>query len=91
MSHRGKTSIHDHIKSNAQQSKTSIDSTSRDISSYMVTENTPEDILVCAADLITAYKIINHHHSYNSLDCITKLNSLELIYDSKVAAKQSTA
>lgn len=90
VSHSGKTTIQDHIKSNGHKSKISIASTSRDISSYMVRENTPEDALVCAAELTTAYKVINHHQSFNSLDCNTKLNAT-LYPDSKIAAKQSTA
>jgi len=40
----------------------------------MVKENTPKDILVCAAELTTAYKVVNHHQSFNSLDCNAKLN-----------------
>lgn len=45
-----------------------IASSSRDISTFMIKENTPEDILVCAAELKTAYKVVNHHQSFNSLD-----------------------
>ncbi|KAF0685300.1 protein FAM200B-like, partial [Aphis craccivora] len=90
VSHSGKTSIHDHNKSNTHKSNISIASSSQDISTFMVKENTPEDILVCAAELTTAYKVVNHHQSFNSLDCNTKLNS-KLYPDSKIAAKQSTA
>ena len=61
MSHSGKTSIHDHNKSNTHKSNTSIASSSQDISTVMVKENTPEVILVCAAELTTAYKVVNHH------------------------------
>lgn len=90
VSHSGKTSIHEHIKSNSHTSKLSAASSSRDISSFMVKENTQEDILVCAAELTTAYKVVNHHQSFNSLDCNTKLNAT-LYPDSKIASKQSTA
>lgn len=76
VTHSGKSSINDHIKSNIHKSKQSVASTSRNISSFMVKENTPEEILVCAAELTTAYKVINHHQSFNSLDCITKLNAV---------------
>jgi len=90
VSHSGKAAITDHIKSKNHQAKKSIASTSQDISSFMVKQNTPEDVLVCAAELTTVYKIINHHQSFNSLDCGTKLNGI-LYPDSKIALKQSTA
>jgi thioredoxin-related protein len=61
VSHSGKTSIHDHNNSNTHKSNTSIASYSRDTSTFIVKENTPEDILVCAAELTTAYKVVNHH------------------------------
>jgi len=39
----------------------------------MVKENIPEYILLCAAELSTAYKVFNHHQSFSLLDG-TKIN-----------------
>lgn len=57
-----------HNKSNTHKSNTSIASTSRDISTLMVKENTPEYILVCATELRRAYNVVNHHQSFYLLD-----------------------
>ncbi|CAG4958334.1 unnamed protein product [Parnassius apollo] len=47
-------------------------------------------MLICAAELTTAYKVVKHHQSFSSLDCTTKLNAV-MYPDSSIAAKQSTA
>ena len=44
---------------NTHKSKTSIASISRDISAFMIKENTPEDILIYATELTAAYKVVN--------------------------------
>lgn len=90
VSHGGKSSIKDHVQTNNHKSRLSVASTSKDISSFMVKQDSKEDILICAAELTTAYKIVNHHQSFSSLDCTTKLNSI-MYPDSTIAAKQSTA
>ncbi|KAH9632985.1 hypothetical protein HF086_000345 [Spodoptera exigua] len=56
----------------------------------MTKEDTQEDLLISAAELTTAYKVVKHHQSFSSLDCIVKLNAT-MYPDSKIAAKQSTA
>ncbi|CAG5005597.1 unnamed protein product [Parnassius apollo] len=90
VSHGGKSSVKDHIQSKNHKTKLSVASTSRDISTFMITQCTAEDMLICAAELTTAYKVVKHHQSFSSLDCTTKLNAV-MYPDSSIAAKQSTA
>lgn len=40
----------------------------------MIKEDTQEKLLIAAAVLTTAYKIVKHHKSFSSLDSIVKLN-----------------
>lgn len=88
--HGGKSSIKDHIQTNNHKSRLTVASTSKDISTFMVKQSTPEDTLIRAAELTTAYRVVMHHQSFNSLDCTTKLNAV-MYPDSNKAAKQSTA
>lgn len=41
----------------------------------MAKRNIPEDILACAAGLTTAYKVVNHHQSFNTFECNITFNS----------------
>ncbi|KAK5648366.1 hypothetical protein RI129_003258 [Pyrocoelia pectoralis] len=90
VSHGGKSSIKDHIQSRNHKSRLSVASTSKDILSFMVKQNSMEDTLISAAELTTAYKVVKHHQSFSSLDCTTKLNAV-MYPDSNIALKQSTA
>lgn len=90
ISHGGRSDIIHHNSSNGHKSKMTASTTSMPISSFMIKPDTPEDELVCAAELTTAFKVVNHHQSFSSLDCTTKLSAL-MYPDSKIAAKQSTA
>ncbi|XP_039950958.1 uncharacterized protein LOC120768361 [Bactrocera tryoni] len=86
----GKSSIQDHEKSAKHLSKITIDSCSKDISSFMVKKNTQLEHLIKVAEITSSYRIVNHHQSFSSLDCTTKLGAV-LYPDSKIAAKQSNA
>lgn len=55
---------------------------------FFVKPNTAKRQLISAAELTNAFKIINHHQSFSSIDCTTKLNAL-MYPDSEIAAKQS--
>jgi len=55
----------------------------------MIKQDTQEDLLITATELTTAYKVVKHHQSFSSIDCIVKLNAT-LYPDSKITAKQST-
>lgn len=63
VSHGGKSSVKDHIQSKNHKSRLSVASTSKNISSFMIKQNSTEDTLICAAELTTAYKVVKHHHS----------------------------
>lgn len=90
LGHGGKSAVKDHIRTGAHATKLTVASTSKGISTFMIKQDTPEDILIRSAELTTAYRVVKHHESFNSLDCTTKLNSV--IYpDSNIASKQSTA
>ncbi|XP_044765413.1 zinc finger MYM-type protein 1-like [Coccinella septempunctata] len=41
----------------------SVASTSKDISFFMIKQNSTEDNLICAADLTPAHKVVKHHQS----------------------------
>lgn len=56
----------------------------------MIKQDTQEELLITAAELTTAYKVVKHHQSFSSLDCIVKLNAM-MYSDSKIGAKQTTA
>lgn len=86
----GKASIQDHIKSAKHSSKLSIASQSKEICSFMIKKNTKLERLIHVAELTSAFRIINHHQSFNCMDCSTKLDSL-LYPDSEIASKQSNA
>ncbi|XP_044757446.1 uncharacterized protein LOC123315687 [Coccinella septempunctata] len=90
VSHGGKSSVKDHIQSKNHNSRLSVASTSKDILSFMIKQNSTEDTLICAAELTTAYKVVKHHQSFSSIDCSTKLNAI-MYPDSSIAVKQSTA
>jgi exosortase/archaeosortase len=47
-------------------------------------------LLITAAELITAYKVVKHHESFSSLDFIVKLNAT-MYLDYKIAPKPPTA
>lgn len=51
----------------------SIYNTSLDISTFMIKQNTTEDILICAAELTTAYKVVKHHQSFSSFGLYDKI------------------
>lgn len=55
---------------------------------FMVDENGAEDISVCFAERTAAYKAVNRHRSFNSLDSNTELKS-KPYPDSKITAKQT--
>jgi len=56
----------------------------------MIKKDSEEEILVADAELTSAYKVVRHYQSFNSLDCTTKLNAL-VYANSKNATKQTTA
>ncbi|GLV33368.1 hypothetical protein CBL_20114 [Carabus blaptoides fortunei] len=76
INHGGISDIKQHIATNLHKSNIRTASTSTDISSFMIRKDTNEEILIAAAELTTAYKVVRHHKSFNSLDCTTKLNAL---------------
>ena len=90
VSHGGKADVKHHISTASNKKKLTIVSTSKSTSGFMIKEDTKEDLLISAAELTTAYKVVKHHQSFSSLDCIVKLNAT-MYPDSKIAAKQSTA
>lgn len=90
LGHGGKSAVKDHIRTGAHATKLTVASTSKGISTFMIKQDTPEDILKRSAELTTAYRVVKHHESFNSLDCTTKLNSV-MYPDSHIASKQSTA
>lgn len=90
ISHGGRSNIIDHIASAKHKSNLCEASTSKDISSFFVKQKTAQCHLISAAELTTAFKIINHPQSFSSVDCTTKLNAL-MYPDSEIAAKQSNA
>lgn len=90
INHGGKSDIQQHIATNLHKSNMRTASTSKDISNFMIQKDSKEEILIAAAELTMAYKVVRHHQSFNSLDCTTKLNAL-MYADSKVATKQTTA
>ena len=55
-----------------------------------LTKDTQEALLIAAAELTTAYKVVKHHQSFSLLDCIVKLKAI-MYPGSKIVAKQSTA
>ncbi|CAG5092355.1 Protein of unknown function [Cotesia congregata] len=93
VSHSGKSSIRDHVKTRRHQSFTVSEDNPKHVAI-----NTPkekflidnENDLISAAELTTAYKIVRHHQSFKSLDCNTKLSVL-MYPDSNIAARQSAA
>lgn len=90
ITHGGKADVRHHISTINHKKKFTVVSTASPISRFMIKEDTKEELLIAAAELTTAYKVIKHHQSFSSLDCIVKLNAT-MYPDSKIAAKQSTA
>ena len=90
VTHGGKADVRHHISTKNHTNRFAVASTSKPISTFMIKEDTQEELLVAAAELTTAYKVVKHHQSFSSLDCTVKLNAT-MYPDSKVAAKQSTA
>lgn len=90
VTHGGKADIKHHISTANHKKKFAVVSTSSPISKFMIKQDTQEALLITAAELTTAYKVVKHHQSFSSLDCIVKLNAM-MYSDSKIAAKQSTA
>lgn len=88
--HGGKSDIVDHIKCNKHKKNAQSVNISEKVTKFFVTSDTKEEKLVAAAELVIVYKVIFHHHSFNSLDCTTPLYS-KLFPDSKIACKMSTA
>lgn len=93
VSHAGKSSVRDHVKTRKHQScsllsdKKTIAEIKTVKDNYLINN---ENKLISAVELTTAYKIVRHHQSFKSLDCDTKLNIL-MYPDSNIAARQSTA
>jgi len=90
VTHGGKNDVKHHISTTNHKKKFTVVSTSSPISKFMIKQDTQEELLITAAELTTAYKVVKHHQSFSSLDCIVKLNAM-MYSDSKIAAKQSTA
>lgn len=90
VTHGGKADVKHHISTTNHKKKFAVVSTSSPISKFMIKQDTQEELLITAAELTTAYKVVKHHQSFSSLDCIVKLNAM-MYSDSKIAAKQSTA
>lgn len=90
ISHGGKADIKHHISTTNHKNRFTGATTSRSVADFMIKEDTQEELLIAAAELTTAYKVVKHHQSFNSLDCNVKLNAI-MYPDSKIAAKQSTA
>ncbi|KAF0703538.1 protein FAM200B-like [Aphis craccivora] len=90
VTHGGKADVKHHISTTNHKKKFTVVSTSSPISKFMIKQDTQEELLITAAELTTAYKVVKHHQSFSSLDCIVKLNAM-MYSDSKIAAKQSTA
>ena len=90
ITHGGKADVRHHISTTNHKQRFAVVSTSRPISGFMIKEDTQEELLIAAAELTTAYKVVKHHQYFSSLDCTVKLNAT-MYPDSKIAAKQSTA
>jgi hypothetical protein len=90
VSHGGKSDLQEDIKTQKHQSNILGSSSSKQVCEYFAKKDTKEEILVAAAKLATAYKVIKHHQSFSSLDCSNKLHPL-MYCDSKIAVKESIA
>jgi hypothetical protein len=89
--HGGKADVKYQISTTNHKKKFTVVSTSSPISEFMkFKQDTQEELLITAAELTIAYKVVKHHQSFSSLDCIVKLNAT-MYPGSKMAEKQSTA
>lgn len=82
---RWKADVKHHISMTNNKNRFAVVAIARSISEQMIKENTQEEVLIAAAELTTAYKVVKHHLSFISLDCTMKLNSI-MNSDSKIAA-----
>lgn len=90
VSHGGRADLLDHLKTNKHKTSMQGATSSKPIIDFFVKKDSKEDVMVAAAELATAYHVVKHHHSFNSVDCSNKLHPT-MYSDSKVATKQSTA
>jgi len=90
VAHGGKADVKHHISTTNHKKYWLLYLHHRPYPNFMIKQDTQEELLITAAKLTTAYKVVQHHQYFSSLDCIVKLNAT-MYPDSNIAAKQSTA